>query len=89
MKSPRKSINDAGDGNDRRTFDKCSKPWIARAWALGLYGKLALMQDEVRKVRLFAASEYGEGAVTNVPDRSFDKEYMYFLDGWSPLKVMG
>ena len=47
------------------------------------------MQDEVRKVNVLAASECGDGAVVKLPDKSLESEYIYFLEGVSPLKVTG
>ena len=67
-------MNDAGIGRDFRTFDMCLKPRIDKECAKGLYGKFALIQDEVKNVSDLALGVLGAGAVRKVPSRSLDSE---------------
>ena len=46
------------------------------AWDIGLYGKFALMQEEVRNVSFAPLAERGEGAVVKEPDRLLESEYV-------------
>lgn len=68
------SMNEAGEGSDWTILDKYSKPWMLKECEKGRYGKFALIQDDVRNVKLLSCNECGDGAVVNVPERSFDRE---------------
>jgi hypothetical protein len=76
MKSPRKSMNAAGDGRLKRTLERCANPGMESASEAGLYGKLAFMHEEVRKVSFLAFAEFGDGAVVKDPVRLLDREYV-------------
>ncbi len=64
-------------------------PGMLKAWFSGLYGKLALIHEDVRKVSEFAAVVPGTGAVVKVPFRLFDKAYAYIVAGRRCVKVTG
>jgi hypothetical protein len=77
------------DGNFVTVLETYSMPGMRRGWENGLYGKFALIQLEVRKLNLLAASDPGVGAVINDPVILFEKEYRYCVDGFKSFSVTG
>ena len=64
IKSPRKSMNAAGEGRLERTLERQVKPGIDRGWATGLYGKLAftaILSDQLSDRQTRNGEEIGVG----------------------------